>query len=370
MMTRWALKSLFSQPVALIGSALAVAAAFLLVMLFEAVWEGETEQVVAYPRHAGADVWVMQDGVSNMHMASSLIDDGKRHAVADVEGVAEVTAILYMNTLVGLGGQDWFSYVVGLPPGAERGGPWAMAAGSARPAPGEAVVPQTMARLSGAGIGEEVRIADVTLRVAGLSRDTFSMANPVTFVHVDDLREILSAHGYDSYLLVRAAPGAQPAALAAAIEQQVSDVEALARETFIRNDRRMATQMGVELIGLMTGISAALAVLLVAFTLYTHVLRHRRELAILKALGFHRRHLYATALLQAAVLSALGFAFAVGLAYGTVALAAAGLPQVSMHLTGGILLRVGLSGAAVGLLATLIPVRQIAVVDPQTVFQS
>lgn len=78
MIGRWALKSLLLARARFVGSTLAVSAALLLVITFRAVWQGETEQLAVYLERAGADVWVMQDDVSNVHMSTSFIARGKR----------------------------------------------------------------------------------------------------------------------------------------------------------------------------------------------------------------------------------------------------------------------------------------------------
>jgi putative ABC transport system permease protein len=369
-MMRWTVKSLLHEPAAFLGSAAAVAAAFVLVMLFEAIWAGESAQVVAYARHAGADVWVMQRGVSNMHMATSLIPIWKADQVARIEGVSQSTPILYLNSLVRAGERDWFAYVVGLQDDAPFGGAWSILEGQADPRRGEAVFPEVMSRLTGVGLGDEIRIADKPLRVSGLSRDTFSMANPVLFVHAADLTDILGSTGYDSYVLVKSAPGIEPGELASAIEAGVEDVEAMTQADFVESDHRMATQMGVELIGLMTFIGGSLAALLIAFTLYTHTARKRRELAILKALGFHNRQVFAGVLLQAAILALIGFLAGVGLAYAIIMAASVGAPQIAMSMTTTILAKVGAGGTLVAMLSTVVPAWQIVRVDPQTVFQS
>jgi putative ABC transport system ATP-binding protein len=65
-MWQWAWKSLMGQRAGSLGGACGIAAAFVLVIFFDAVWKGESEQIVAYPREMDADVWVMQKGVSNL----------------------------------------------------------------------------------------------------------------------------------------------------------------------------------------------------------------------------------------------------------------------------------------------------------------
>ena len=159
-MYRWSLKSLLAEPLRFIAGSLGVASAFTLVIFFQAVFEGESRQIVAYIQNTDADVWVMQDGVSNMHMASSMLWDWKVDRIAGMPGVKDVTSILYMNTVMSAGGKQWFSYIVGLDPDATRGGPWAMTLGKPLPGPGEAVIPDVIARLTGIGLGGNISIMD------------------------------------------------------------------------------------------------------------------------------------------------------------------------------------------------------------------
>lgn len=369
MILRWACKSLFHRPGPLSGSLLALASAFLLVILFEGIWQGESEKTADYPRRIDADVWVMQRGVRNMHMAVSFLPESRRDQVAAVAGVAEADPILYLSMLLESGTRKSFCYIVGLPDGGQRGGPWSMAEGRASPRPGEAVIPQLLARMGGLGLGDSVRIADKAFRVVGLSAGTYSMVNPLTFIHAGDLADLLSLRGYDSYLAVKAAPGVDAAALAARIEREVEGVSALPKAEFVANDVQMSMQMGVELIGLITGIGGALAALILAFVLYSQAWQARREMAILKAVGFRNGQLLAGALAQAFLLGTLGFLSALVLAFGADALIAALVPQVAVELSGALFAKVAAAAALVAGLAVIIPWRQAARVDPHSVFQ-
>ena len=69
------------------------------------------------------------------------------------------------------------------------------------------------------------------------------------------------------------------------IEDEVEKVTALPSDAFVQNDWDVAMQMGLEIIGLMTIIGGALAVLLTGFAIYSHTVRKERELAVMKALG-------------------------------------------------------------------------------------
>lgn len=368
-MLHWTFRSLLTAPLGLAASILAAAGAFLLVMLFEAVFAGESEQIVAYPRHADADVWVMQADVTNMHMSTSYLADWKVAEIREVPGVAAAEGILYLGTVTETAGRQWFAYIVGLDVPSAQAGPWAIAAGRAEPGPGEAVVPAVFAAMTGLKLGATVRITDRDFTIVGLSDGTFSMANSIIFVTRRDLEDLMTSLDIVSFVLVKVATDADPAAVAAAIEASVDKVSAVPTERFIANDRRLAMQMGVETIALMTLIGAALAILLVSFAVFTQVARQRREFAVLKALGVTNRALYASIAAQAAVISVAGVALAAMLAVVLMPAITALMPQVTLLLTGAAVTRVAVVGVAVALLASLVPARQIARVDPLSAFQ-
>ncbi|NNE88810.1 MAG: FtsX-like permease family protein [Silicimonas sp.] len=369
-MWRWTLKSLISEPAALVVSVAAAGCAFLLVMFFEAVYEGESDQVVAYVANADADVWVMQRGVANMHMATSYLTDWKLEQIERLPGVDAVEGILYLNTVITGADQQWFAYIVGLERASRQGGPWAMATGRAQPESGEAVVPAVFGQMSDLNLGDTIRITDRDFTVVGFSEGTFSIANSIVFVTKRDLEDIMKALDIVSYGLVKLEPGANPVRAAAQIEQAVDKVQALPADQFVRNDRKMAMQMGVETLALMTLIGGALAALLIAFAIYSQVARQRRELAVAKALGATHRALYVSVALQAVLITVASVTVATGLALIVMPVATAVIPSVTLKLTAAAVLRVAIVGLVVALLAALVPARQVARVDPLSAFQA
>ncbi|MEJ2130421.1 MAG: hypothetical protein P8Y95_02065 [Gammaproteobacteria bacterium] len=273
-----------------------------------------------------------------------------------------------MNSVVEGGGERWFAYVVGLDVPSALAGPWSMRAGREQPSTGEAVVPAAFAERTDLGLGDTVQIAGKDFIVVGLSEDTFSMANSVVFVTKADLEDIMSSLDIFSFLLVKAAAGTDPSVLAAEIERRVENVSALPSERFVANDYRMAMQMGVETVALMTVIGAALAVLLVVFTVYSQVTRQRQELAVAKALGTTNAALYVSVMLQAAILTLLGVSLAALLAALTMPVVTALVPAAAVKLTFASVIRSALVGLGVALCASVVPVRQVARVDPMNAF--
>lgn len=369
-MFRWTWKSLIAEPWHLLASVGAIAGAFTLVLFFEAVFAGESKQIVAYLRQSNPDVWVMQRGVSNMHMATSFVTDWKADKIERLDGVSKVTPILYLNTVMRAGDGHWFSFIVGLDGGDPRAGPWAIADGKPLPGPGEALVPAVLARLAGLKLSDTVSIAGRSFAVSGLTEGTFSMANSITFVTMEDLAEIMSTFGTMSYFLVDAVAGVDAAGLAERIEREVPKVNAVSNDDFIRNDWAISMQMGVEIIALMTVIGGVLAVLLTGFAVYSSTERKESELAVMKALGFRNWAIYASVIIQTSAIVLLGFLLASVVVLTATPITEHFVPQVTLHITTDALLRGGLAAMLVALLACVVPVRRVVSVDPMSAFRA
>jgi putative ABC transport system permease protein len=369
-MTRWMLKSLLLEPLMLMIAIASAASAFLLIIMFEGIFAGESEQIVAYVRNVKADVWVMQRGVANMHMATSYLPDWKVRQVQELQGVEAVDAILYLNTVVEAGEHRWFSYVVGLDVPAAYAGPWAMSVGRDQPAVGEVIVPEVFAHMAQLEIGSQLRITDQEFTIVGLSRETFSMANSVIFINKIDMEDIMSSFDISSFMLVKTTPGVTPGELVETIEREIDNVHALTAQQFLINDKKMAMQMGTDTIALMTLIGGALAILLVAFTIYSQVARQRRELAVAKALGATNGALYASVVFQAIAITLTSVILATLVAALLMPVLSKLIPAVTMRLTVASVSKIAVAGVFVAITASLMPARQIARLDPVSAFQS
>ena len=367
-MLRWAFKSLMNQRSNLLGGGLGIAGAFILVMFFDAVWRGESVQIVAYPNNVKPDVWVMQRGVGNMHMAMSFLWDWKADQIADMPEVKRVTPILYLNSVIPAGNYEPFAFIVGLLPDAERAGPWEMSGGRKIENPGEAVIPDVLAKLTGVTIGDQFRIVNKTFKVVGLSKGTYSSANAVIFVPFSELEDIISATGTYSYLLVDAEEGVDAEELAEKIRTEIEKVNALPHEEFVKNDLAMANQMGVEIIFMMTAICSALAALIVGFTAYSLVARKRRELAIAKALGMTNASIFYSVILQSNIVTLFGFLLAAAFTLVVIPNLPMLVPQLTLVISITAMAQIGVIALIVSILGALIPAYLMSRLDPAVAF--
>lgn len=360
-------RNLMRSRVRLLVSIGGVALALTLVLALDAIFEGVSRQLTSYIDRSGAQVWVAQSGVQNMHMVASWMPSSVTDQVRTVDGVAEVQPILYATDSIAARDEQGWAYVIGLTPNASMGGPWDVVDGSGRPGPGEAVIDRRFAQRAGVGLGDQVTMLGRDFRIAGLTEGTASLVNSVAFVTFDDFAARRGGDPAVSFVLVRIADGASPGSVARAIESRVDEVSAQTTEAFGVAERRLVLDMSGDVISIMNVIGFVVGLAVVALTVYVATLALRREYGSLKAFGAPTAYLYRVVLTQAALSVALGFV--AGLAITTAlrpAIALAGM-NLELAISGSSVVKVGLVAAAIAALAALLPIRQIAGLDPAVV---
>ena len=131
----------------------------------------------------------------------------------------------------------------------------------------------------------------------------------------------------------------------------------------------MVKDMSTDVITIMNLIGFLIGLAVMALTVYTSTLSRRREYGMLKALGARNRDLYGTVLAQAILSVILGFLFGLVLTL----LLARLVPILGANLLLEIsllsLLKVSGVSLVIAGISAMIPVRQIAGLDPAMVFR-
>lgn len=346
-----------------------VALALSLTLALDAIYAGVANQLTTYIDRSGADVWVSQPGVRNLHMVASWLPDSVIDQVRAVNGVAEATPILYSTDTITAGDERAVAYVIGVQADAPMGGPWNVVEGSSRVGRGEVIVDRGFARRAGATLGDRVTVLGGEATIVGLSEGTASLVNSVAFVSFDDFRAMRDGSPVVSFVLVRTDVAASADGVAAEIERRVGGVTAQSRDTFAAGERRLVTDMSAEVISIMNVIGFVVGLSVVALTVYVATLARRREYGVLKALGARNRVLYRIVLAQAVLSVALGFV--IGLAFtGLVGFLVARIGlNLELAITAASLIKVGLFAIVIAGLAAILPIRQIAELDAAIVFR-
>ena len=345
-----------------------VAAALLLVLMLQGVFDGAMEQVTAYLRQSPAAVIVSQKDVRTMHMSTSALDPSTPATLQAVDGVAWAEAIRYTTTfLVAADGNQQLSYVIGYDPATGRGGPRHLRSGHA-PGPGEITVERVAARRLGLHIGDTVGVFGDTFRVSGLFQGGTTIANSVAFITTEDFAARRGAAV--AYVLVGARPGVTATELARRVAARLPADTVQTRDRFAHQEASLVRDMSADLMRIMSVIGLLIALAVIGLTLFTLTLAKQREQAVMKALGATTGRLAGVLATQAA--------WSVVLATTTSTVAAIVLgrlverlnPAVSISIRTASVSRVAAAALLVGSLGALIPLRRVATVDPASAFRS
>ena len=368
-MIRLAFRNLFQNKIRLVISVGGVALALLLILSLDAIFSGVEQRVTAYIDHSGADIWVSQEDVFNMHMASSSLPDSIARKVKTVEGVESVTPILYLTNNVVVGDERNLAYIIGLPENARLGRPWRVLIGRDKPEKGKVIMDRSVAEKSGVGIGNDVEILGKEFEVIGLSEETSSLTNSIAFISSKDFEEMRKSYDTFSFLLVKVREGYSPEVIARQIESTVRDVTAQTRDQFAGQERKVIKDMSTDVITIMNLIGFLIGLAVMALTVYTSTLSRRREYGMLKALGARNKDLYITVLAQAILSVILGFLF--GLIITVLMTLITPLTALNLTLAVSLasLLKVGSFSLIIAAFSAVIPIRQIAGLDPAMVFR-
>ena len=363
-----AFRNLFQSRARLLMSTGGVALALTLSLALDGVVAGVESRISAYIDQSGADVWVAQAGVRNLHMASSNLPAEVVDRIAALPGVASATPIGYVANIISVGGQKQSSYVFGLPDEPAAGAPREVS-GSALPGRGEVVVSRVAAGQAGQGLGGTVTILGREFRISGLAGGAVSSLTGLAFITLADFQSLQREPGVISYVLVRARPGQPAARLAAEIERDVSGVSALPTAEFSRQERRIVKDMAADIVNILDLVGFLVALSVMALTVYTATLARRSEYGVLKAVGASNPDLYRVVAAQALISVVLGLV--VGLAITLVLSVVVPLaePRLAVEVTWDSVVKVGVFAVVIGVLSGLLPARQIAGLDPVAVFR-
>lgn len=370
-MRKLAWRNLIQEPTRLAISVGGVALAFLLILVIAGVFAGSEEHAVIYIKKQPVPLWMMQAGVENMHMSSSILSPEIVENVRQFEGVAEAVALLYANAGVDLGDDVVYSYIFAVDSDVPFGGPWELAEGRADLAPDEVIIDRELARRHDLELGDTVDILGNDLTIAGLSEETFGIATSISFVNKQALAFLLGVSpNAASYILVQPDPSEKPNVLAEDLSKAFPEANLMTQAEFIASDKEMIRQMGADVIRAMNVVAYLVGMLVIGLTIYTATLERAREYGMLKAVGANTWNLLNLVIVQALISVGLGALAGIILSYAVAALINRFLPEMLVLIEPGYILQQFPLLLVITALAALLPLSRVARQDPMIVFQT
>src|SRR6266516_1722263 len=326
-------RNLLAEPRRLLAGVVGIGLALMLIGLLGGLWEGIKAQSARYVNATGAALWVLPPGTRTLFAEGSELPTSTLRTVRATPGVGWAAPTWGLFAILNLHDVRAAVVLVGSTPG-QPGGAWALARGRAPAADDEVAIDRVLAAKHGLGLGDRLAVADRTYRIVGITRHAGFMTGYVFATH-RAVERLLGAPGKTNAILV--GPG-QPAAVRARLAAQgltVLDTPEVRRTVIQLNTKVFASPLR-----LMVAIAFVAGVLIVALTV--------GQTLVLAALG-----LVGGGLLLAVGRALLGWA----------------RPQFEVVITPGLLVQSVGAALVMALLASIVPARRLAHLDPATAYR-
>jgi len=367
-MTYLAFRNLIQHKFRLLLSIGGVALAIMLIVLLNGFLSGIYVQITAYLDNTPADLVIAQDGVTNLLSATSILPDEVENLARGVAGIEQITPIVSQFVILDIHDKKVVAYLVGYEP-EFGGGPWEMAAGRPPQKEDEIVLDWVMAQEHGFGLGDTVELLGEEFTVVGLSDGTNSWMASFIFIEKRAAENLLMIPDGSSFILVTLKPGADQKTVLDRLKRRLRDMEIVTSQTMKQNDLNLLVEVFAIPLRMMVSIAFAVGTAILGMVIYTATVERQREYGVLKAVGTKNYLLYWLVTIQGLITAITGVVIGIGLAW----LAAAWIMEVSpkflVVLEPQPVLITALVGLQMGLLAAILPARQVARLDPADVFR-
>lgn len=321
-----------------------------------------------------ADFWIAAHGTWNVDQ-SVLMPGRWRYKALDVAAVADVDKlIVHFLDWRRPDGRSEIVIVVGFDLDSGVGGPWNLVAGSIEDLrkPDSVIIDRLYAaKLGVSRLGQTVEIRGVRARVVGFTDGIRAFTqSPYVFTSFENARRYAGLdEDQTNYLLVRATPGADKAALQRELRRALPMTDVLSSNEFSTMTAHywlFTTGAGTALVvGALLGV--VVGIIVVAQTLYAATVERLSEYATLLAIGAPAGYLNRIVLQQALISGVFGYAIGIAVA----AAVAAGASESSFALVLPWQLAAGVAVVTLAMCGTasLVAIRKIKHIDPTMVFR-
>ncbi len=323
-MLKLAWKNGLFSPARTILNIVAVAAILAEILILEGFLSGTYTQLRDAVVLRGGDVIVGQSGINSFIASRSLLPQQTRAKVEAQPGVKAAAPLTSLPLIYESRGR--LSPIVVMVY-ETRGGPQQIISGRAPEKSREIVIDKSLAKRYGLEPGDTMRLSAYDFTVTGIAKGAAALFTPFAFITYDGFFDFyadsnvgadMSSLSSLSFLLVDVAEGADPEQVAATIDANIPETDALLPIDLARNDENLGREMFGPILNLLLGLSYGIGALAIGLFSFAAVRSRKQSLGVLRALGFTTRRLMVSVVAEAlgAVLLAipLGILMAGGIA--------------------------------------------------------
>lgn len=363
-------KNLLAEKTRLAISVGGVAFAVLLILVLQGLYQGWDRRMGVYIEQTPADIWVAQEGADDMFHSMSLLPANLQERSEKIDGVAEVHPLHSRRYAFNIEGEEALTVILGYHAEEGVGGPLEMVEGESIPGPGEIIIDRAFANKYDLHLGDILTMEDKDLRIVGISEGTDFLLYQYSFVAETEAQALFQMGDFVNYFLIRLEDAGEVDTVTDLIEAEFAGVQAFSREEFADTSRQLLEEYFIPVLAVLFAIGFAIGVAVIGLTTYTATIEKSREYGILKAIGAKNSDLYRILFEQGMIVGLLGFGVGAALSLVVNQAAAKVVPEFLTSIEPLDMSWVLGASLLMSLLASYIPMRRLAGIDPALVFKS
>lgn len=369
-----ALKSLLHDKLRFVITVSGVAFAVTLILVQVGLFTGLLDNSTVTIRKASADLWVTSKHTPNVDFAHAF-PETRVQRVRSVPGVEDADNLIIAFLPIALpSGAEETILVYAARDLRKWNLPWNVEEGNVEDLRrGDFMMLDASAekRFGKFQVGEYREVAGRRIKIIGRTNEAKSFTTtPIAFMSLERAQALTAfLKTSTTYVLVKVAPGADPAAVQAEIRRRLPHNDVFTRDAWASESRGYwvkSTGIGFNMF-MTVFLGCLVGVVVVAQTLYTQTMEHIREFGTVKAIGGSNADIYRILFRQAGIAAVVGFTLGVIPSLAARPLVAkAGLALVISPTFMGIVLT---GTIALCLVASMVSFRKVAAIDPGLVFR-
>ncbi len=317
---------------------------------------------------AGSDLWVTSKGSSGSFHSPSLLPMSIQDNLTQVDGVREAVPLIRTPLSTKIHDEKVLLYINGYDIETGLGGPWSVIAGKSEVNDGEIIIDKALAQKQNLEVGGNLTFSGKDFQIVGISDKTNLMIAYMVFITFDDAKALI-LEGVTNYFLVTIETGYTLQQVVDNIETALPDVSASTSDETAKAYKDEILGGFVPIFYLLSAIGLLVGIQVIGVLLYSLTMDKAKEYGILKAVGATNLQVYRVVLEQAIIVSLLGFAAGAAVIPPLISVLQVFVPEFIVSITPDMIFWVSILGILTGVVASILPARKIAAIDPALVFK-
>lgn len=364
MKVSYARKSLLRDKTRFIISLLGVSFSIILILVVLGIYQGFISGAKRFILNSGADIWVVEEG----SVGVSFIPSGLTEKIENIDGVTKASSLVLQRTAIEVKGNDVNLDVVGFNQSTDLGAPENIIEGKrGKLGDSEIIIDRQTAMANDLKIGDKITIEGRDLEIVSITREETTGLARNAYIDYELGQKLFNPRGVTNYILV-VTNNNKTDAVISEIEDLQQKVEPFKTTEFADENAQFIIDTFSPILAAIVGIALVIGVSIVGLITYTITLAKQREYAILKAIGASNLTLYSNVFQQASISGLAGFIIGALLSFAVAASLEELIAEISIEQISGHFVLVFIAAIFMSLIASYIPARHIAAVDPATVF--